>query len=904
MKLPHLDPDAALASLGSGRDGLNMAEARRRLAEYGPNVLEAVARERLWWRFARELGHFFALVLWVAAALAFFAEWRQPGQGMALLGYAIVAVILLNAVFSFWQEYRAERALAALRALLPPRVRVRREGKVWEVAAAELVPGDLVLLGDGDAVPADCRLIEAFALRVDNATLTGESVPQPRTAAATPTDDPLRAGNLVLAGTTLVAGEGVAVVFATAMHSEFGKIARLTQSADAVLSPLQQEIRRLSRWIAVLATGVGTVFFAVGMALGLPFWANFAFAIGIIVANVPEGLLPTVTLALAMATQRMARRNALVRHLPAIETLGAATVILTDKTGTLTCNRMAARRLYLLDNRLAEGALPDDGDCSIDQLADDAALRAVARPLLETALCCHELNRVQGDNGPRWRGDPTEVALVELAQPLLGAWQAGARSDALPFDSERRRQSVVCGAGTQRLLYCKGALEVVLPLCRQWQRAGGPVALSATDRARILAAEQRLADQGLRVLAFAWRPLPQETERDGWEQELIFAGLVGLEDPPRPEVPDAVLRCREAGIRVIMCTGDHPHTALAIAREIGLVQGSDARVVTGEALRHLSPTQLQLLLDQPQLIFARVGADQKMALVEALKAKGEVVAVTGDGVNDAPALRSAHIGIAMGQTGTDVARAAADLVLLDDNFASVVAAVEEGRAVFANIRKFLTYILTSNIPEIVPYLAFVLFRIPLPLTVVQILAVDLGTDLLPALALGAEPPAADTMRQPPRPRRERLVNLPLILRAYGFLGLLEAAAAMAAFFFVLDSGGWRYGAAFDWHDPLYLMATTACLAAIVLTQVANLFLCRHPRASAFSLELRGNRLLLWGVAVELLLLLAIVYTPWGQRLFGTAALSWPVWLFALPFPFVMMAAEEMRKALMRRWHQG
>ncbi|TAL07174.1 MAG: cation-transporting P-type ATPase [Porticoccaceae bacterium] len=897
MKLPHLDPDAALASLGSGRDGLNMTEAGRRLAEYGPNVLEAVARERLWWRFARELGHFFALVLWVAAALAFFAEWRQPGQGMAMLGYAIVAVILLNAVFSFWQEYRAERALTALRALLPPQVRVRRAGKVWEVAAAELVPGDLVLLGDGDAVPADCRLIEAFALRVDNATLTGESVPQPRTAAATPADDPLRAANLVLAGTTLVAGEGMAVVFATGMRTEFGKIARLTQSTAAVLSPLQREIRRLSRWIAALATGLGVVFFAVGVVLGLPFWANFSFAIGIIVANVPEGLLPTVTLALAMATQRMARRNALVRHLPAIETLGAATVILTDKTGTLTCNRMAARRLYLVNDRVA-----DDGECDLDQLAGSAGLRAAARPLLETALCCHELHEVQGDNGPRWRGDPTEVALVEMAQPLLGTWQAEARSDTLPFDSERRRQSVVCGDGARRRLHCKGALEAVLPLCRRLHGGGGePVALNDADRARIAAAEQRLADRGLRVLAFAWRPLPQDTERECWEQDLVFAGLVGLEDPPRPEVPNAVRRCREAGIRVIMCTGDHPHTALAIAREIGLVQGSDARVVTGDELRHLLPAQLQLLLDQPQLIFARVGADQKMALVQALKAKNEVVAVTGDGVNDAPALRSAHIGIAMGQTGTDVARAAADIVLLDDNFASVVAAVEEGRAVFANIRKFLTYILTSNVPEIVPYLAFVLFRIPLPLTVVQILAVDLGTDLLPALALGAEPPAADAMRQPPRPRRERLVNLPLMLRAYGFLGLLEAAAAMAAFFFVLGSGGWRYGAVLDWHGPLYLQATTACLAAIVLMQVANLFVCRHPRASTLSLRLRGNRLLLWGVVVELVLLLAIVYTPWGQRVFGTAALSWPVWLFALPFPFVMVAAEEARKALLRWW---
>ena len=897
-KLALLTPDAVLASLRSRREGLTFREVQRRLEEYGPNRVEEMERELLPRRFARELVHFFALILWLAAALAFFAEWREPGQGMATLGYAIVGVILINGAFSFWQEYRAEQALAALRQLLPQRVRVRREGKVWELPAAELAPGDVILLQEGDDVPADCRLIEAFAVRVNNATLSGESLPQPRNAEPSAHDDLLRNRNVALAGTSLVSGEAVAVVFATGMRTEFGKIARLTQSAREPLSPLQREIRRLSRWVAALAAFLGGAFFLVGLALGLPFWVNFSFAIGIIVANVPEGLLPTVTLALALATQRMAKRNALVRHLPAIETLGSATVILSDKTGTLTQNRMAVRAVHVAGADHAPAAV-----------RDNPVLREAARRLMEIALSCHGLKQVEGEEGHvHWRGDPMEVALMEMGRQVLGKFRRDDKSDEFPFDTERRRLSLVFGQGAGRILYCKGALETVLPLCGALLRGGepvlseveGPVPLTETDREALRAAEQRFADRGLRVLAFALRRIPEGTPRDAWEQDLTFAGLVGLEDPPRPEVPDAIRRCREAGIRVIMATGDHPHTALAIAREVGMVRGGDCRVVSGEELRHLSSIQLQLVLDAPEVIFARIGADQKMAIVQALKAKGEIVAVTGDGVNDAPALKSAHIGIAMGVAGTDVAKAAADVILLDDNFASIVAAVEEGRAVFDNIRKFLTYILTSNIPEIVPYLAFVLFRIPLPLTIIQILAVDLGTDLLPALALGAEPPDRDAMRRPPRSRRERLVNASLVLRAYGFLGILEALAAMAAFLFVLRQGGWSYGETLDWRDPLYLQATTACLSAIVVVQVANLWLCRHPRASAFSFGLRGNRLLLWGIAIELVLIALIDYTPWGNRLFGTAGLPWEVWVFVLPFAAAMLGLEEGRKAWVRR----
>ncbi|HEX9179965.1 MAG TPA: HAD-IC family P-type ATPase, partial [Burkholderiales bacterium] len=374
----------------------------------------------------------------------------------------------------------------------------------------------------------------------------------------------------------------------------------------------------------------------------------------------------------------------------------------------------------------------------------------------------------------------------------------------------------------------------------------------------------------------------------------------GMEDPPRPEVPDAIRRCRAAGIKVIMVTGDHPHTARAIAREIGLVQSPNPVVITGDELRRMVGSELQLALDAPEILFARVAADQKMLIVQALRRKKQVVAVTGDGVNDAPALRRADIGIAMGASGTDVAREAADIVLLDDNFASIVNAVEEGRAVYQNIRKFMTYILTSNVPEIVPYLAFVLLRIPLPLTVIQILAVDLGTDMVPALALGAERPDPESMRRPPRARHERLLDWKLLGRAYLFLGVMEAIAAMAAFFFVLQQAGWSYGEALQRMDPLYLQATAACLAAIIVMQVVNVFLCRHPTESAFRFGLFSNRLLLLGIAVEVALILAIVYTPWGNALFGTASLGPEVWLYMVPFALAMLALEELRKLLVRR----
>jgi calcium-translocating P-type ATPase len=887
MAIHRLGVEEALASLGSSARGLSPEEARRRLAEYGPNQIERARRAPLLLRFVREFTHLFAAILWLAAGLCFAVEWLRPGEGMRTLGVAILGVIGVNGVFSFWQEYRAERALAALERLLPHRAKLLRDGHAVDALAAEVVPGDVVLLAEGDEVPADCRVIEARALRLEVAMLTGESRPVGRDERASDEDDPLQNRNTLLAGTSVVAGTASAVAFATGGRSELGRIARLSVAADESPSPLQLEIARLSRIVAALATALGVVFFAIGRAVGISLPESAIFAVGLIVANVPEGLLPTVTLSLAMAAQRMARRNALIRHLPAVETLGAATVICTDKTGTLTCNRMRLERVFL-----ASGAAPPEA------LAPGAPLAAEARRLLEAIAHCHDLREVERDGARALSGDPMELALVEGA---LAAGVAAARPklDELPFSSDRRRLSTLHRGDGELLLFTKGAPEVVLPRCTRFESAAGAALLDGAQRAVFASGHEALAREGLRVLAVAWRPVEGGEPRDDLERDLVLAGLVGLEDPPRPDVPEAIERCRGAGVRVIMVTGDHPGTAVALARRIGLITGDGATVLTGDRLDRLTPTELQLALDAPQIVLARLRPEHKLAVVEALSAKREIVAVTGDGVNDAPALRRADIGIAMGVSGSDVAKEAADMVLLDDHFASIVAAIEEGRAVFDNLRKFMTYILTSNVPEAVPYLAFALARIPLPLTILQILAIDLGTDMIPALGLGAERPDAGVMRRPPRPRAERLLNRALLARAYLLLGPLEAAAAMAAYGFVLQRAGWS-GAPLAAGDPLYLQATTATFCAVIVMQVANVFVCRSASESIFARALLDNRLILAGVAVELALALFLVYTPRGQALLGTTPLDLWTWLVPVPFALALIALDELRKASLRR----
>jgi len=893
MNIQRLAVSDAIASVGGAPGGLSAADAERRLREFGPNRLERRAAEPLALRFLKEFTHFFALILWLAAGLALLAEWRAPGQGMVKIACAIVGVIVVSGLFSFWQEFRVERTLVALRKLLPQQVEALRRGTVARIAAEELVPGDIVLLEQGNNVPADCRLIEAFGVVANNATVTGEALPQPRDAQPCADEAPLHSSNVLLAGTSLVSGQAKAVVFATGMNTEFGRIAHLAQSGAEEVSPLRRELARLSRVIAMLAIAIGVAFFAVGRAIGIPFWQDFVFAIGIIVAMVPEGLLPTLTLALVLATQRMAKRNVLVRYLPAVEALGSTTVICTDKTGTLTQNRMSVKELFLGEPMDAPAALQAESPI-VERF----------RPLLEVALHCHDVREGEEGGRPALLGDPMDIALLTIARRMPGSPKPFPRLHEIPFDAERMRLTAVHEAPGGATLYCKGAAEIVVKLCTRTLVDGSIAPLTDERRRQAREAENAMAERGLRVIAFAYRPLGPQWREDIVERDLIFAGLAGLEDPPRPEVPEAVRKCREAGIRVIMVTGDHPRTAAAIAREVGLVRSDRAVIVTGDELRRLSDTQLRLALDAPEIVFARVGAEQKTRIVEALKNKGHVVAVTGDGVNDAPALKSAHIGIAMGIAGSDVAKESSDMVLLDDNFASIVSAVEEGRVVFENIRKFLTYILAHNVPELVPYLAFTLFPVPLALTPLQILSIDMGTDTLTALGLGVEGPSPRVMQRPPRSRDERLFDGRLALRAYLFLGAIEAAAAMAAFFFVLRTGGWAYGQSLAADNPVYLQATSACLVAIVVMQVVNVFLCRSASRSIVSTGLRGNPWIAWGVVAEVALVALIVYAPPGNFIFGTAPISGETWLFLMPFAAAMLLLEEGRKWLARKRSAG
>ena len=662
--------------------------------------------------------------------------------------------------------------------------------------------------------------------------------------------------------------------------------------------------------MALLSVVMGVIFFMIGVWAGSGLWVSFIFGIGIIVANVPEGLLPTVTLALAAGSQRMARRKALIKQLSSVETLGCATVICTDKTGTLTENRMSVDRLHV------RGVVLETRDSKL--VHDGHALsefeRDVHEPLFLALACCNNVKRVRQSDGiasPLRRGpeggmalvgDPTEVALVEFSQAYgPSGIEPLPRMGELPFDADRKRMTTMHWVHGKLIAYIKGAPEVILPLCYQRYDHGHTMPMTPSEREAILPQSRAFAQDGYRVLAAAMRDLEAvgtNLDVETVEHDLTFLGVVALVDPVRCEVPEAVARCRKAGIRVIMITGDHPLTALAVANRIGFVEGGvhEGRVIVGEELDVLNDRDLCRILEGGQAIFARMRPLHKMRIVSVLQDLGHVVAVTGDGVNDAPAIQKADIGIAMGIAGTDVAKATADMILLDDNFATIVNAIEEGRTVYANIRKFVTYVLSSNIPEVVPYLAFGLFRVPLPLTVAQILAVDLGTDMMPALALGMEPPHAGVMEAPPRSRSERLLSFALLLRAYAFLGLIEAGIAMGAFFWFLKAHGWTWGVSLDWSDPIYRQATTITFAAIVMAQAANVFACRSERLSIFRLGFLTNKYVLWGIVVEVALLSLIVYAPLGNTIFGTGGLPAWAWLPLFGGGVALLLAEELRKA--------
>ncbi len=867
MNIQSLTHDEVYATLLSTPEGLLAVEALRRRGEYGTNEIHEERGRPMIMRLLSQFTHFLALLLWFAAVLCFLSEYLHPGEGLLRLGCAILAVIGINALFTFVQEYRTEKAVQELRKMLPFRVALIRGGAEIDSAAEEIVPGDVVLLREGDKVPADARIVESSKLTVNNSLLTGES--DSRLLIDTPCEGELiDSSNLVFAGTFVVSGSGKAVVYATGMATEFGKIARITGNVVEEVSPLHREITRVSRIVALIAVACGGSFFIIGGLVGRSFWDNFLFAIGVIIATVPEGLLPTVTLSLAMGSKRMAKRNALVKSLNAVEVLGSIDLICTDKTGTLTQNIMSVQKVW--------------------SPAEPTMACVVAR------LCNTVTETTQGG----LKGDSTETALYGYA--VTQGAVTGERLGENPFDSERKRMSTIHRVDGTVYQLVKGAGEGILPLCTSLSGKGGAIIPLDDTHTRDL--QQRLKDlasEGLRVITLAYRKLAAAPGGEVPEEQLTFAGFMGLLDPPRPGVQEALSSCHTAGIRVIMITGDAGPTAAAIARNIGLITGEPV-VIEGRECTGMTDEQLREELKKANLIFARMSPQNKMQVVSSLIEGGHRVAVTGDGVNDAPALKKAHVGIAMGLSGTSVAREAADIVLLDDNFASIVHAIEEGRGVFENIRNFITYIFASNVAELVPYIAYILLGIPLPLVIMQILAVDLGTDMLPALALGSEKPAADIMTRPPRPPGEHLLSKAVLLRSFLFLGMWEAVAGMAAYFYVMYSGGWQWGQVLAPTSRLYLEATTACFAGIIATQIANVLACRSATISIFKLGFFSNRLVVAGIVTELLLAVCIMFTSRGNSLFSSAPIGFNVVLLLIPFACMLLVIDETRKYVLSK----
>ncbi|HEU5355561.1 MAG TPA: cation-transporting P-type ATPase [Actinocrinis sp.] len=893
---------ALFADLGSSPDGLSEREAARRLIAYGPNSLIRRGGRRWPGELVRQLTHPLALLLAVAAVLA-------TSTGTPNLAAAIGAVIVLNAIFAFVQEMQAERAVEALAAFLPEQARVVRDGRQQEIPAEQLVPGDLVLLDEGERVCADARLCVGN-LEVDLSALTGESVPVYRAADLQDSDGPLLySRDLVFSGTVCTAGQARAVVTATGMATELGRVAALSQRVERDESPLERQVKRVAWLIAAVGLGAAVAFLPLGLVAGLSLSAAVSFAIGLLVANVPEGLLPTITLALAVGVRDLAKRGAVVKRLSAVETLGSTTVICTDKTGTLTQNRMTVTATWT----------PSDSPESAAGAANGNAPRAGS--VLRAAALCTTAVLEGGPDQPAL-GDPTELALLEAAKAAGAAVDSSerdARRCALfHFDPRLKLMTTVDLAALQQrgpdpdgatataawVAHTKGAPEVVLERCTAVLDAGVRRPLTGGDRAEAVRAVDRWARQGLRVLAIADRladsakQVPRE--RETVERDLCLLGLVALLDPPRPHVTSAIARAHEAGIRVHVVTGDNGLTAAEIARRVG-IGGERPSVVSDGALEAMSEAELDELLTSPrELVFARSAPEAKLRIADALRDLGQVVAMTGDGVNDAPALRRADIGIAMGRSGTEVARQAATMVLTDDDFASIVAAIEAGRRAYDNVRKFITYIFAHLLPELVPFVVFALCGglVPLPLTVMQILAIDLGTDTLPALALSREPAEPGIMQRPPRKRSEGVINRALLMRAWGFLGVISASLVMAAYFITLLRAGWHPGVAVGAGTPLhhaYQQAMTTAWLSIVACQIGTAFAVRTDHASLRAVGVFSNRPLLAGIGASLLFAALLIYLPPLHAAFGTAALSPMQVATVAPFPFLVWGADELRR---------
>ena len=918
-----LRPDQVFESLESTPEGLALAEADSRLALYGENRLSEARHDPLWLRVATHFFHPLALLLLAAGFLAAWNDW--------VLALVIWTLTFANAGFSYWREYRAEQAITKLQDVLPAYAHILRDGQEMHIPARELVPGDVLILAEGDNIPADARVVEEYGLRTNNATLTGESVAARKIAEPCYQQgiSELEQANLIFAGTSVAAGTGRAVVFATGMLTQFGRIAHLTQGVPEEPSPFQRELNHVVRVTTFVAVGLGLLVLAIGLfenSFNLSRQQLWIFALGVLVAATPEGLPATLTLSLARAVQRLAGKGVLVKKLNTVETLGSISVICTDKSGTLTQNQMTVREIWVARQRLRVTGVGYQPQGEFVPAPDGQDWDEDLTSLLEAASCCNNA-RVNPPSleHPTWTslGDQTEAALKVAAfkdgiqeRQLM---QIFPRVHEIPFDARRKRMTTIHRTETGDMAFTKGAPREVLQLCTHILLNRQVVVLNETLRAEIMAANDKFARKALRVLAIARRSLPLQAPGgfavENVENSLVFLGLMAMMDPPRPEVEHAVQICRQAGIRIVMITGDYGLTAESLARRVGMLESNNPRILTGAELDEMSDVELQGILES-ETIFARMAPEHKLRLVAAFQARGEMVAVTGDGVNDAPALRKADVGVAMGLVGTDVAKEAADIILTDDNFGAIISAIEEGHAIYDNIRKFVTYIFSSNVPEVMPFIVSAsLPGVPLALGVKQILAIDLGTDLFPALALGSEKPEPDVMMRAPRKRDQRLIDNNLLLRAFLWLGMIETVLCFGGFFTVYwFSGNADAIGALPWlaqlpipaffANPLspedaQVMAVTVFHAGVVMAQIGNAFACRSETNRNSKLGWASNRFLLFAVSLEVVSILLMVYFPPLAEAFEHQAIPPKFWIGLSFFGLILYSLDWIRKQAAR-----
>ena len=864
----------------TSKDGLHVSEIRSRKEEFGKNIIESKKKKNYFKEYFQQYIEFFPILLEIAGVLAFIAEGYQPNQGNDILGYAIFGAVIINASFTFWQNFKADKAMDALLRLMPTIVKVRRDAKMVQVDASELVPGDIILLEEGDKIAADGVLLEANELYINTSSLDGESKPSRRELTCKGALRNIDAKNMVYAGTSVVNGSGEAVVVATAMTTEFGKIATLTSNIEKGLTPLEKEVIKMTKILTILALLAGIVFFALGYFSGKGFLMAAIFALSLIVANVPEGLLPTITLSLSLASQRMAKKNALIKNLASVQTLGSVTTICTDKTGTLTKNEMTLKEIYLCSGEkisISGSGYETTGDFKIENENENSAKHLTL--LLQAGVF---ISRASIEDG-KIIGDPTELAIVAAAKKY-NISNGFVKIKENPFSSERKMMSTFGELDGKEILFVKGASELILTKTIHFQDTEGLKSFDDEAKVKVLRELEAFEHNAYRVLAIAINNKDEE-------ENLTLIGLLAIMDSARPEVKDALTKCYTAGIRTLMITGDNANTAAAIGKQIGLQYDE---ILTGNQVAELSTEELQELLKEKTYIFARMASNQKLKIADALQKNGEVVAMTGDGVNDAPSLKKADIGIAMG-SGTDVAKESSDMILLDDNFNSIVSAIEEGRTVYFNIKKFVTYILSSNVPEIVPYIMSFFFKIPNPLSVIQILSIDLGSDMLPGLALGSENPEKNIMKRAPVSKDEKILDWEVFKRGYFFIGVIEASAAMFAFMTFLFTHGWQYGDV-NLKDPVFAaQAMTMTLLGAVTSQLANVWTLRSWEFNIWTLSWRSNKTLLFAWSTVLVWIYMLLNVAAVQKVFNTAHVPLSDLWVLLPFPILLLVSHETYK---------